>query len=144
MVVFTLYGIRTFFASSKLPMVAVIPQILTSDDKFLILATANSVKTPLLEPNNSCHSSTAIQRTFSNQRLFFFCEKSKCNVSGVVSKTSGIKRSCCLRMLVGVSPFLTAISQSKPISDAASFMAFAKSFAKERKGLTHISFRPFL
>ena len=137
-------GTNTSNACSILPMVAEIPQTLALGAMLFILATANSVNTPRLLESNSCHSSTTTQATCLNQREFRFCENKICKVSGVVMSTSGIKRSCFRRLLVGVSPLRTSATQSKPISSNTCCMLFCKSLASERKGLTQTNFRPFL
>ena len=102
---------KVSIASSRLPMVAEMPQTRMDGDKAFNWAMANSTCTPRLFPSRSCHSSTTMALRPPNRFSPPFLASSTCRLSGVVIRISGMRRSCLCFWAEGVSPVRTSTVQ---------------------------------
>ena len=121
----------------NVPIVADIPQIEVLVLKCLIAAKHNSTWTPLLEPINSCHSSTTT--ALINENLFFqsFEEIINCKLSGVVTKILGSLLRCLFLSLAEVSPFLTPTERFKLLSVKNSSIEIFICWDNDLSGVIH-------
>ena len=120
-------------------MVAVNPQIFKFLEMLRKCEIANSTITPRFDESNSCHSSTATHCRFSKNLVLDFCARSKCKLSGVTTKISGMFLVCFCFSDAEMSPFLTPTVQSNPISSMEVCIAFAMSLESERSGVIQSS-----
>ncbi len=129
----------TRIASSRLPSVALRPQVTSAGFQRRKRARASWAWTPRLLPINSCHSSTTTNATPVSSSRDFSRVSISVSDSGVVTSTVGMRRSCRARSALGVSPVRSPMVHAGARSRSGAARALVVSEASARIGVSQIA-----
>ena len=126
----------TAMACSRLPSVALKPQVTSLGLKRRSRARASCVCTPRLLPISSCHSSTTTYSTLRSSSRGSLRVSISVRDSGVVTSTVGKRRSCRARSALEVSPVRWPMLQVGASAASGSVSARVVSEASARIGVS--------